>query len=314
MAWRRARPKRRTSYGYGRRDDYWDSSWGFSRYVPVAERRALAARRIEKLKKKGVTIDPVKIEGSQIARTFWGRAWCDHLESHSDFANRLPRGRSYVRNGSVCDLKIEPGRVMSRVAGNDLYEVAIAIKKLPAARWAAIRRKCVGGIASVIELLQGKLSSAVMEIITHRDNGLFPRPAEIEMDCTCPDWATMCKHVAATLYGVGARLDDRPELLFVLRGVDHRDLLSERTFARLVETGRIGPKAGRRGSNAAKLAEKTKRKARAQPKTREAGPIDELAESELSEVFGVEIVPGPSSGQTGTGRAKRGITKAQGRG
>jgi hypothetical protein len=64
-----------------------------------------------------------------------------------------------------------------------------------------------------------------MELVTRRDRGLFPAPGEISLDCSCPDWADMCKHVAAVLYGVGVRLDDQPALLFTLRGVDHADLI-----------------------------------------------------------------------------------------
>lgn len=256
--------------------------WRWPRYVPVAERRAKAARQLEKQRKKGVTLEPVVPQGRTIARTFWGKAWCDHLESHSDFENRLPRGRSYLRSGSVCDLRIEPGRVLAKVVGTDLYRVEIGIKKLPAARWAAIRKACAGGIASVIELLQGRLSAAVMTIITHRTNGLFPRPAEIEMRCSCPDWATMCKHVAATLYGVGARLDDRPELLFVLRGVDHMELAGE-----AVRAGALVKTAKRPG----------------------------LAESELAEVFGVDIETVPSGKTKGKKKAKtkvKAVTRAVG--
>jgi uncharacterized Zn finger protein len=305
MAWRKTKSRRRASYGYGYRDEYGYRDWEFPRDVPAAERRAQAARRIEKLKKRGVAIDPVKIDGSVIARTFWGKEWCDHLESHSDFANRLPRGQSYVRNGSVCDLKIEPGRISSRVAGNDLYEVAITIRKLPAARWAAIRRKCAGGIASVIELLQGRLSTGVMKIITDRENGLFPRPAEIEMDCSCPDWATMCKHVAATLYGVGARLDDRPELLFVLRGVDHEDLLSERTLERLAEGMKTGAETAKSGLMAPKSGRRAKRSVDGRVPRDEAETLAEIAESDLSEVFGVDIAPTPAKRKKSTHRTKR---------
>jgi uncharacterized Zn finger protein len=292
MAWKKSRSRRGIYYGYSY--DY--SGWGFKPYVPVAERRAEAERRLEKLRKKGEKLDPVRLEGPTIARTFWGKAWCDHLESHSDFANRLPRGRSYVRNGSVCDLKIEPGRVRARIVGNDLYEAVITIKKLPTARWAAIRRKCAGGIASLIELLQGRLSAAVMKIITDRENGLFPRPAEIEMSCSCPDWATMCKHVAATLYGVGARLDDRPELLFLLRGVDHQDLLSERAITRLVAGGKRSAKAGTSAPATGKADKRTEQ---------EAGEtLNELAESELAEVFGVDIVLGPAKRKVAAKRRK----------
>ena len=162
-----------------------------------------------------------------IASTFWGRAWCDNLESYSDFSNRLPRGRTYVRNGSVVDLQIEPGKITSIVSGSSLYRIAIKIRPLAAPRWKKLKQQCGAGIGSVVELLQGRLSSSVMAVVTSHDSGLFPAPAEIEMSCSCPDWAGMCKHVAATLYGVGNRLDRQPELFFKLRQVDHLELIAE---------------------------------------------------------------------------------------
>jgi uncharacterized Zn finger protein len=196
------------------------------RYVPVAERRAKARREMNKLRKRGKDIQPVEIDGRTIARSFWGKGWCDHLESFSDYANRLPRGRTYVRNGSVCHLAIRPGRVEAVVSGSELYDVVIRIQALPAATWKSIKSKCAGQIGSMLELLQGKLSDQVMAIVSHRQHGLFPKPGEIQLDCSCPDWAVMCKHVAAVLYGVGSRLDSRPELLFLLRDVDAQELIT----------------------------------------------------------------------------------------
>jgi DNA-binding transcriptional regulator YiaG len=78
----------------------------------------------------------------------------------------------------------------------------------------------------MLELLQGQLSDQVMAIVTDRHHGLFPQPGEMTLDCSCPDWAGMCKHVAAGLYGVGSRLDQQPELLFLLRGVDAEELIA----------------------------------------------------------------------------------------
>lgn len=195
-------------------------------YVPVAVRHARARREMNRLRKKGRSIQPVEIEGRTIARSFWGKRWCDHLESFSDYANRLPRGRTYVRNGSVCHLEVHPGRIGAIVMGSELYDVTIRIGKLKAAVWKSIKHRCSGRIGSVLELLQGKLSRQVMGVVTDREHGLFPKPGEIRFDCSCPDWATMCKHVAAVLYGVGSRLDDRPESLFLLRGVDSAELVA----------------------------------------------------------------------------------------
>ena len=196
------------------------------KYVPVAARRARARREMNRLRKKGKDIQPIEIEGRTIARSFWGKRWCEHLESFSDYANRLPRGRTYVRNGSVCHLAIQPGRIDAIVSGSELYDVTIRIGKLKAAVWKSVRTRCSGQIGSMLELLQGKLSRQVMGVVTDRERGLFPKPGEIGFDCSCPDWASMCKHVASVLYGVGSRLDDLPESLFLLRGVDTAELIA----------------------------------------------------------------------------------------
>jgi len=226
--------------------------WGFRPYVSVAQRRAKAMKYVAKLAKKGRTVSPVKIDGRTIARTFWGEAWCDNLESYSDFENRLPRGRTYVRNGSVIDLQIEPGLVTAIVSGSEIYNVQVEIKPLAPKTWKRIKAQCGGQIASIIELLQGRLNEGVMQIITRHDGGMFPAPAEISMDCSCPDWAGMCKHVAAVLYGVGARLDQQPELLFKLRKVDHRELIEQ---AANVETMTRRRNSGKTTIAADKLAD-----------------------------------------------------------
>lgn len=163
-----------------------------------------------------------------------------------------------MRNGSVIDLKIEPGKVRARVLGSGLYQVEIDIAAVPDAHWKSLATDCTGSIASLVELLQGKLSKAVMERICQSKTGLFPAPKDIQLDCSCPDWATVCKHVAAVLYGVGARLDEQPELLFTLRRVDAASLVTQ----------------------AAELpikAKKTPRGARV------------LDDTELADVFGIEM-------------------------
>jgi len=207
---------------------------GFPEYVPVAERRRRAAQKLAQLRKKGHEPTPVQIDGRVIASTFWGKAWCDHLESHADLANRLPRGRTYVRNGSVIDLQIAEGEVRALVSGSDFYEVKIRIKPLQPARWRAVRRECADQIGTVVELLAGRFSSAVMEVLCHRQKGLFPDTREIAMSCSCPDGAWLCKHLAAVLYGVGARLDHAPDLLFTLRGVDGAQLVAAAGKARAI--------------------------------------------------------------------------------
>src|SRR4030088_385677 len=202
------------------------SYFGWQPYVPVAERRRQAASKLAKLKKQGQSIAPVTIEGRTIAKTFWGKSWCANLERYSDYATRVPRGRTYVRNGSVLDLQIAEGEVVAMVAGSSLYKIKITIAPVKAARWKAICRECAGAIDSLVELLQGRLAKGIMDRVCREGDGLFPSPEEIRLSCSCPDWADMCKHVAAALYGVGARLDENPQLLFVLRGVDENELLA----------------------------------------------------------------------------------------
>jgi len=224
---------------------YYDYDGGWPPYVPVAERRRNAAKKIESLRKQGKSCQPVIIEGRAIARSFWGKAWCDNLEAYSDYENRLPRGRSYVRNGLVVNLQVEAGKVSALVAGTDIYHVDIAVQPVAPERWQGILGECTGKIGSLVELLQGRLSHAVMEVVTRRDTGLFPTPRQVSFRCSCPDGAHMCKHVAAVLYGVGARLDSRPELLFLLRQVDPQELILQAGNVPVMETGSAPDEAQR---------------------------------------------------------------------
>jgi uncharacterized Zn finger protein len=216
---------------------------GWAPYVPVAERRRKAGLAMEKLRKKGHPVSPVVIAGRAIASTFWGKAWCDNLESYRDYANRLERGRTYVRNGSVVDLQIAPRAVTAKVSGSLMYTVTVAIGEVAAKQWKSISAECSGGIDSLVELLQGRFSKGVMERICRQGTGLFPKPSEIRFDCSCPDGASMCKHVAAVLYGVGARLDAQPELLFRLRAVDENDLVAH--IDQSLPMAKTGPAAGK---------------------------------------------------------------------
>ncbi len=206
-------------WGY---DDY------FQDYIPVSQRIANAVEFADEiLEGKGRARSPIEIKGNKIAKTFWGQSWCKHLESYSDYSNRLPRGRTYVRNGSVVDLHITAGNISAVVGGSDTYQIDISISPLKPAHWKSIRTDCSSSIESLLDLLGGKLSDGVMHRLTDKKNGLFPSPREISMDCSCPDGARLCKHLAAVLYGIGARLDQEPQLLFLLRGVDHTELIGE---------------------------------------------------------------------------------------
>lgn len=206
----------------------WGGFGDYAPYVPVAAKRAKAVKHAAKeAKKQGREPSPVKITGRKFAKTFWGIAWCDNLEAYSDYSNRLPRGATYLRNGSVVDLVIKPRRIEAIVAGSEPYEVRIDISKLPPSTWDAIKQDCTTAIDSLLDLLAGQLSDGVMQRLTRQKSGLFPAPNEIRLSCSCPDGSYCCKHVAAVMYGVGARLDSSPDLLFTLREVDPQELVAQ---------------------------------------------------------------------------------------
>ena len=204
------------------------ASHGYFRYVSAAERKEKAAKAAEKLRKKEPEMHPVVIRGHKLATTWWGKAWNDNLERYSDYENRIGRGRSYVRSGAVLDLRIGPGRIVALVQGSRPYpyRVEIEIKPLPAKVWASIKKTCAGRIESLGELVEGRFPKDLADLFTAKGRGLFPAPEEISFACSCPDWAYMCKHVAAVLYGVGARLDEDPRLFFTLRGVEIEELVA----------------------------------------------------------------------------------------
>ncbi len=257
--------------------------WGYHGswrdYVSVAERRKTAERQLRILRKNGQSVSPVTIDGRKIAKTFWGTAWCDNLEGYRDYENRLPRGRTYVRNGLVIDLQISASEIRALVSGSSVYTVAVTIEALAPSLWRSICLDCTGGIDSLVELLQGRFSNAVMERLCRQERGLFPKPSEIRFSCSCPDAAYMCKHVAAALYGVGAKLDERPELLFRLRAVDERELVA-------------GLDVGTRFSN---------------------GPLDRgkiLETEDISALFGLDI-EGPGDAATANGPESPAPTSAE---
>jgi uncharacterized Zn finger protein len=239
----------------------YDSFPEWRSYVPATARQGNAALAAFHLKRQGVELQPVQLETRKIAASFWGKAWCDNLERYGDYENRLPRGRTYVRNGSVIDLRIGAGTIDALVSGSEVYTVAVKIAPLPPRSWRALIAECSGRIGSLLDLLQGRFSTAVMELLARAEGGLFPVPKQIEFSCSCPDWAAMCKHVAAVLYGVGARFDAQPELFFTLRQVDSKDLISAA--------------AGAEG-----LAVTAPR-----------GSAPELADADLSGIFGIELEP-----------------------
>lgn len=241
--------------------------WGFAPYVSVAQKKAKAERLINKLIKKGKKLEPVSIAGTKIAKQWWGKSWNENLERYADYANRIGRGRLYVRHGMVVDLKIDKGNIQTLVAGTRSapYKVSVKIDTLSKKQWNDIVVKAEGQIDSIQKLLAGSFPKDFQNIFIQKGTGLFPSPKEIHFSCSCPDWAYMCKHVAATLYAVGARLDTKPELFFTLRGVNMEDLAGK-----VLE------------QETSKILKATKRKSKRKLA---------LADDGLSELFGIDVTP-----------------------
>ena len=236
-------------------------------YYEAAEQKVKLDREIEKRRKRGEKLDAFAAPaGNKLTQQFWGAAWSRHLETYGGYDARLGRGRSYLRQGKVLNLVVEEGIAAAEVAGSYLYEVEIRVAPLPAKQWQAIKAECAGQVASLLDLLGGKLGDGVMKIITDPDKGLFPKRKEIRHQCTCPDDADLCKHQAAVLYAIAVLFDQDPRVLFEWRGVDPSELIAS-------------------GATALTNAE--------------AGTGGELAGEDLSALFGIElaeeiVVPPPA--------------------
>lgn len=206
-------------------------------YQDAKQQKQQVQREIAKRQKRGEKFEALPAPAGQkkLCTTFWGLAWCRNLESYQDYESRLPRGRSYLRQGNVYNLEIEPGKLSAVVAGSELYDTSITIQPLPKKQWQQIVKSSSGQVGSMLDLLAGKLGDGLMKVLTDPNGGLFPKPKEIRFDCSCPDFADMCKHVSAVLYGVGVLLDTKPEMLFTLRGVDQAELLSSASSAAITD-------------------------------------------------------------------------------
>ena len=231
---------------------YWEDGF-YSQPTTSELKRKSEASRVS-AEKKGKRLEPVVIQGRKIAKSWWGRAWCDNLERYADYESRLDRGKRYVKTGAVIDLSITKGRIQAKVQGSRKtpYKVEIRISPLSEERCQEILQKCGKRVETLEKLLAGDFPEELKELFTQQ-GGLFPTSREINFSCSCPDWALMCKHVAAVLYGIGARLDENPSLFFELRGIEMSRFIdvaianrvelmlknSERTSSRVIDEGDI---------------------------------------------------------------------------
>lgn len=198
---------------------YWNTPYYSQPSTEELQRRAKASQ--EAADERGHLLEPVIIEGRNIATSWWGKAWCANLESYADYDTRLPRGKRYVKTGTVIDLKINEGNIQAKVQGNRKipYTVKIYISTLNAKKCQPIIDRCSNKPETLDSLLKGDFPEEMKDLFLSKD-GLFPSPNEISISCSCPDWAVLCKHAAAVLYGIGNRFDKDPMLFFTLRGID----------------------------------------------------------------------------------------------
>ena len=205
------------------------ANYGYGEYVPAAVKKARLEKKLERMKKKNADLAPIQVSGRKLATTWWGIAWNTNLERYADYENRIGRGKAYLRSGAVLDLRIDSGKIHALVQGSRAkpYQVEIVIGALRPEAWARVSKACRGNIQSMKDLIEGRFPQALSELFTEKGTGLFPSPREIAFGCSCPDYAGMCKHVAAVLYGVGVRLDEDPTLFFKLRQVDVSELITE---------------------------------------------------------------------------------------
>ncbi|WP_294374419.1 hypothetical protein [uncultured Clostridium sp.] len=205
------------------------SFYRYYQYETTEDKKEKAEKSLKKLRKKNPNISPVIIKGNKIAQSWWGSAWNKNLEKYADLKNRMGRGKNYVKNGLVLDLQIKTGEIDGIVqgSGSNYYEVNIKIDKLKKSKWKNIMEFCNHKIDTLETLIEGKFPKEFQEIFNKSEYGLFPHPKEIHFKCNCPDSARVCKHVAAVLYGTGARIDEDPLLFFKLRDVDFQDLLKK---------------------------------------------------------------------------------------
>lgn len=214
---------------------YWDDS-GFYSQPSASVIRKNAGETRKKEKAKGKVLEPVVVTDRNIVNKWWGKAWCDNLEQYADYESRLDRGKRYVRSGAIVDLKIQKGKILARVQGSRKvpYKVEIRISPLSEEHCQSIIKKCGSQIDNLVSLLEGDFPEELKGLFLGGD-GLFPTPKEISFNCSCPDWALLCKHVAAALYGVGVRLDKEPALFFQLRGIEVERFV-DTTLANKVES------------------------------------------------------------------------------
>jgi DNA-binding transcriptional regulator YiaG len=196
-------------------------------YESVAERRAKAERVLTSLMASTSDIKPLILNGSAICKGFWGKAWSSRFDEMADFGPRMSKGRSLVRNNAVCHLDVKEGQVLAKVSGDSLYNVTVSVRALAGDDWQDIKDGCGGSIHAHSDLMNGRLSPEAQGFLLDPSRGILPRREDVTFECGCHSGGTVCDHAAAALSGVANMLDSDPDLLFLLRGANPWELVSD---------------------------------------------------------------------------------------
>ena len=198
----------------------------FSPRLKAADLEKLAATRLAEYLAEGEELHPVVNKTRKLAKNFWGSAWMKQLALCESGGMCLAPGRTLLRHACVLHVDIQPGSISALVSAEEVFEVELKLESLDEERLERLAATCSGHIDSLLSLMQGKVDEAVLLQLCHPENGLLPTPEDWRMHCTCPDWAEPCPHAAAAIYAAGCLIDEKPELLFTLRGIQPEALLS----------------------------------------------------------------------------------------
>lgn len=178
---------------------------------------------------------PIPVEGGikarsksgAIGKSWWAQRWTQALSRIMD-SGRLSRGRSYARRGQVMDIKEKGNEITARVQGSrpTPYKVSIRVAPLKDKEWERVLEVLAGQAIFTAQLLAGEMPTDIEEAFSAARVSLFPTSSrELETNCSCPDWANPCKHVAAVYFLLGEAFDDDPFMLFRLRGRTQEQIL-----------------------------------------------------------------------------------------
>jgi uncharacterized Zn finger protein len=193
---------------------------------------------------------PIKVEGGiesrsqrgAFAANWWAKRWLAVLESYG-IGSRLQRGRSYARGGQVLNIDVQPGSVKARVQGSQAqpYKIKIEVKQLTDADWERVLDTISEQAIFAAQLLDGTMPQEIESAFEAARISLFPRdPRDILTDCSCPDYANPCKHIAAVYYLLGEQFDLDPFLIFTLRGRTREQVIEALRARRAAAAGESG--------------------------------------------------------------------------